>query len=135
MRFFHKGKDGGPESPVTGYWLVEIKGLFSVLLLRFGDGARTSYHSHAFNAFTWFLRGDMIEERLRGKDRLVEWSMYRRSLLPKLTRRDNLHRVHSRGTSWAFTLRGPWADHWWELRGGRKGRAVVLTHGRREMAL
>ncbi len=130
MRFLHKGKDGGPGSPVDGFWLVEIKGLFSVLLLRFNDGARTAYHSHAFNAFTWFLWGDMTEERLVGPERELVYLTYRRSLRPKVTRRDNMHRVSSRGTSWAFTLRGPWADTWQEWFPETR-KLVTLTHGRR----
>jgi len=26
MRLFHIGKDGGPYSTVTGYWLIELRG-------------------------------------------------------------------------------------------------------------
>jgi hypothetical protein len=59
MRFFHHGKDGGPESPVEGYWLFEIKWLCSIVLLKFNDGGREAYHSHAFNALSWLLKGDL----------------------------------------------------------------------------
>jgi hypothetical protein len=51
MKFLSKCKDGGPESPVTAYVLVEIKSLFSVMLLHF-SGTREAFHSHAFNALT-----------------------------------------------------------------------------------
>lgn len=40
MKFFSVGKSGGPESNVTGYWAVEIKPLFSVVLLKFDVGTR-----------------------------------------------------------------------------------------------
>jgi hypothetical protein len=33
MNFLNKTKDGGPESTVWAYWLIEIKSLFSVALL------------------------------------------------------------------------------------------------------
>jgi hypothetical protein len=127
MRFFYKGKDGGPESCVDGFWLVEIKGLFSVLLLRFNDGAREAFHTHAFNAFTWFLWGDLTEEFQDAEPR-----KYKRRLIPKLTPRSLLHRVSSKGTSWVFTLRGPWAETWQEWF-PEDDRYVTLTHGRKEI--
>jgi len=47
MRLFQKAKDGGPESPVDGYFLIEIKSLFSIALLKFNNGGRENYHTHA----------------------------------------------------------------------------------------
>lgn len=109
MKFFSRGKDGGPDSTVTGYWLTEIKRLFSVALLRFGHGSRDEYHSHAFNSVSWLLSG-MLEERMLD-GRIV---VHRPGIRPIVTRRDDFHRVVSDGTSWVFTLRGPWADRWFE---------------------
>ena len=56
MKLFSKCKDGGKESPVDGYFLIECKGLFSVALLKFNKGGREAYHTHAFDAYTWFLK-------------------------------------------------------------------------------
>ncbi len=128
MRILHKGKDGGPKSCVDGFWLIEIKGLFSVLLLRFNNGAREAFHTHAFNAYTWFLWGDLTEEFQDTAPR-----RYRRRLHPKFTPRDLLHRVRSRGTSWVFTVRGPWADTWREW-SPATNRYTTLTNGRRVVA-
>lgn len=58
--FLVKKKDGGPESPVDAYFLVELKGLFSIALLKFNKGCREAFHSHAFDAWTWFLSGDLV---------------------------------------------------------------------------
>lgn len=125
MRFFYKGKDGGPQSPVTGFWLVEIKWLFSIVLLRFNAGCRETFHSHAFNAWTWFFFGDLEEEFING-----ETNRYRRSWRPKFTPRELMHRVHSGGTSWCLSLRGPWA-HLWREYDSEWDRFTTLTHGRR----
>jgi hypothetical protein len=129
MKAFHVGKDGGPESTVTGYWLVEIKRLFSVALLRFDNGSRESYHSHAFNCVSWVLSGCLREEHLDGA---VEF--HTRSLLPVVTRRSTFHRVFSVGRTWVLTFRGPWAKSWKEYDPASKrfstlknGRAVVKT--------
>ena len=109
MKLFHIGKDGGPESTVTGFWLVEWKKVFSVALLRFGDGSREKLHDHAFNCISWVLRGRLREEHLDG--RVMK---YEPSLKPVITKRSTFHRVFSEGTTWVFTLRGPWSKQWHE---------------------
>lgn len=131
MKILFKGKDGGPDSPVTGYWLIEIKWLFSIVILKFDDGRRENYHSHAFNAITWFLCGYLIEEKIINKNRWYKvYRRYKISLLPKITRRDDLHRVESKGCSWCVSIRGPWRDTWEEYCPAH-GEVITLTHGRK----
>lgn len=130
MRLFTKCKDGGPDSPVDGYFLIEVKGLFSIALLKFNKGMREKYHSHAFSALTWFIKGDMREEKL---DVLgVKITPYKRSLLPKYTHKSDLHRVRAWEDSWCITLRGPWDDTWQEY-DEETNQFVTLTHGRVEV--
>lgn len=109
MRFFQKVKDGGPASTVESYTLIEVKSLFSIMVLKFNPGSRTNFHSHAFNALTWFIKGGMKEEDLSGLEH-----EYRRSVVPKLTRRSKFHKVIADTTSWCFTIRGPWSKQWYE---------------------
>lgn len=125
MKFFSKSKDGGPESPVDAFFLFEIKALCTVALLRFNQGGREAYHTHAFNAWTWFLCGDMVEQDING-----EFYCYERSILPKITRRNKNHRVRAFKTSWALTIRGPWSKTWTETVDGKN---IVLTHGRKRV--
>lgn len=114
MKFLSKGKDGGPDSTVTGYWLIEIKRLFSIALLRFDAGSREQYHTHAFNSTSWLLSGHLREEML-GYDGTTEFvTEYRPSVLPIKTFRRTFHRVFSIGTSWVLTFRGPWSRTWFE---------------------
>lgn len=133
--FFKKRKDGGHESRVTGYWLVEIKWLFSIVLLRFSPGTRESYHDHAFHSVSWLLRGELREEFLYNaagdlEPTYVAW--HTPGLRPITTLRTHFHRVFSFGTSWVLTFRGPWASTWSEYH-PRTGLRTVLTHGRREV--
>ena len=133
MRLFHVGKDGGPYSTVTGYWLVEMKKLFSIALLKFENGSRDEYHSHAFDCVSWLLSGKLEEQMQddpygRAKHYLPSWR-------PIVTRRSTFHRVYSRGTSWVITLRGPWAKKWREYNPFtskfstlENGRVVVEEH-------
>lgn len=123
-------KDGGPKSKVWGYFFIEIKSLFSIVLLRFSDGSREAYHSHAFNCFSWVLRGLLHEQRmLNNVD--SSFKTFEPSLKPFVTTRDNLHKVASRGTTWVLSFRGPWGDTWKEI--DESGNHITLTHGRVEV--
>jgi len=123
MRIFNRAKDGGPKSPVDAFFLFEIKSLCSIALLRFNECGRNEYHTHAFNALTWFLHGELVEQDIDGS-----YHIYRRSLFPKLTRRSKNHRVYAYRTSWCFTIRGPWVATWTE---DSATHHTVLTHGRK----
>jgi len=123
MRFFFKAKDGGPESRVWGYWLCEGKSSFSIALLRFEDGSREAFHSHAFNSISLVLRGALFET-LRGGTGIAYWT----GAIIR-TYRETFHRVESYGRTWVLTFRGPWSKTWkestpeagvYELSSGRK---------------
>ncbi len=125
MKLFSCGKDGGDKSTVWGFWLVEIKSLFSVVVLCFEKGSRESFHSHAFNAVTWFLKGNIDEQHLDG--RVINWTP---SLKPKYTPRRTFHKVFATERTWAISFRGPWASTWKEFR-PRTKQFVTLTNKRK----
>jgi hypothetical protein len=123
-------KDGGPESSVTGYWLVELKGLFSIVLLRFEGASRPVFHTHAFNCLSWVLKGILLERSLTGGShhRLASWR-------PFVTRREDFHKVDSiGGSTWVLSFRGPWAKRWHEYRPDTD-QFVTLESGRRVVPL
>lgn len=126
MNIFKKLKDGGPDSNVTGYFLIEIKSLFSIVLLKFEDGSRVNYHSHAFNALSWLLSGQLIEYHTSGNINSIQpsWKSF-------ITTKECFHRVRSHGTSWALTFRGPW-DKTWKEYSPQTNEEIVLSNGRKE---
>lgn len=128
MKFFKHMKDGGLESKVDGYWLVEIKSLLSIVLLHFSNGSRDAYHSHAFNAVSWVLKGMLAEGQLEGGMRF-----YGPSFKPVWTPRTMFHKVVSRGDTWALSFRGPWSKTWKEFL-PTEDRFITLTHGRKEVS-
>lgn len=129
MRFMQWAKDGGPESTVDAFFILEIKRLFSIVILKFNDGTREKFHDHAFDALTWFIRGDLEEEYpLLSKPN----KKYKASIIPKYTKKSLLHRVRSRGVSWCFSIRGPWEDYWSEYDNETK-KFTTLTHGRKKV--
>lgn len=123
-------KDGGAESRVWAFWLFAWKALCSIVLLRFEDGSRDAYHSHAFHCISWVVSGVLLEEHRDGRVD-VYWPSWR----PILTRRDTFHRVTSFGRTRVISLRGPWLDTWKDaprVAGGYVER--TLTHGRQVIA-
>ena len=124
-RLFYTKPDGGKDSGVTAYFLIEWKILFSIGILHFKHGARENFHSHAFNACTWFIKGHVTENMLSG-----EHKDFYPSFLPKITLRSCFHRVFSHSDTFALTFRGPWSDTWSE---SRPSGLVTLTHGRKEL--
>lgn len=137
MRLFFKGKDGGPESNVTGYWLIEWKEAFSIVLLCFHKGSREAYHNHAFNALSWVLRGWLDEWAIVGQahdEDFVEATELRPSWKPIFTPRQRMHKVYGMADkTWVISFRGPWADKWQEWF-DRTRQFVTLTHGRKVVA-
>lgn len=123
MKFMSGGKDGGKKSHVNGFWFVEIKPLFSIVLLRFNPGTREAFHTHAFNAITFWLKGHVTEHHVDRSKK--DW---RPSIFPKLTRRSCYHKVYAHETTYALSFRGPWRETWKEhtLDG-----EVTLTNGRK----
>lgn len=118
-------RDGGPESKVDGYWLIEAKSLFSIALLHFYDGSREAYHSHAFDSISWVLTGQLNEDNLGAAP-----MTYTPGLKPVKTYRHTMHMVKSTGDTWVLTFRGPWANTWREFLPGLK-KFITLTHGRK----
>lgn len=134
VRFLEVCKDGGPESTVWAYVLLEWKAVGSIMLLRFENGSRDAYHSHAFHCVSWLLSGGLVETRIEFKDGGNRFSTYNYlpSACPILTLRSHLHKVVSVGRSWVFTVRGPWSQTWIE-RAGDARTEVRLQHGRKQV--
>lgn len=125
MKLLSKSPDGGKHSGVTGFFLVEVKPLFSIVLLHFNEGTREAFHEHAFNAVTLWLKGRVREHHLSGETKEFTAGDV------KITRRETFHKVEALEDTWAISVRGPWADRWREW---RHGKFVTLTHGRKEVA-
>ena len=129
MKIFKKMKDGGPDSTVTGYWLIESKKLFSIVLLKFEGESREAYHNHAFDALSWVISGSLREYIWveSGIGALLTKTFHKPSLKPIFTSRDRMHKVSSDGTTWVLSFRGPWKDEWEEY---NENGHEILTHGR-----
>lgn len=146
-------KDGGPESRVR-MWGLECKALGSILVLRFEQGTREAFHTHAFNAWSWVLSGALVEQTLPNKaaevwnhgarkgwtkeeaDLLLQtatmWAGFGPSFRPIYTDRRRFHKVAggSRG-AWVISIRSSWWTGWRELN-PTTGEQTKLATGRQE---
>ncbi len=129
MKILTVRKDGGGLSRVWGFFLIEVKSLFTIALLLFKDGSREAYHSHAFNAVSWCIKGMLLEHNLDGSI-----TRYTPSWRPIYTPRKRFHKVVSYGNTYVITFRGPWVDTWKEYLPDLK-KFVKLTHGRKVVEL
>ncbi len=128
MKLFYKGHDGGNESNVTGYWLIESKRFFSIVLLCFHRGSREAFHNHAFHAVSWILKGRLYEEVLDSSEQSGNLSP---SLKPIFTSKSRMHKVFGiADKTWVISFRGPWDNTWKEFLPKEK-RFSTLTHGRK----
>jgi len=127
MKILKKSYDGGPDSGVTGYWLIEWKQAFSIVLLHFSPGSREAFHSHAFNAVTLWLKGQVAEVDL-------QIPMYETKWKPgqfKWTPRNKFHMIIGpESGAWALSFRGPWQKNWQEY---KYGKIINLADGRLEV--
>ncbi len=126
MKFLFKRKDGGKDSNVTGFWFIEWKSFFSIVLLKFDKGSRESFHNHAFNALTFWLSGEVDEHLLDGT--VKTWKP---SIKPKYTPKSCFHKVFGVKTTYALSFRGPWNKTWKEYSPENK-EFITLTHGRKK---
>lgn len=131
MKILSISKDGGEYSKVHAYTLVEIKSLFSVILLKFDPGSRDAYHTHAFNCFNWLLRGKLMEYEIQN-DGTITTKEYTPSIWGFPIYRKTYHKVVSLGTSYVLSFRGPWQKTWKEFLPS-DNRELTLTHGRVEI--
>jgi len=132
MQILSKVKDGGPDSTVTAFILIEIKCLFSIMLLKFDGPSRNVYHTHAFNSISWLLWGKLFETFPPYTVLDNAPRVYKPSIKPIWTPRLTFHKVDSVGISWVLTFRGPWDKYWFEY-DPKANQTKSLTHGRVEV--
>lgn len=129
MKWFFKGKDGGKDSTVTGYWLFESKKYGSIVLLNFKEGSREAFHTHAFNSVSWVLYGSIKEEFINS----IETIHYSFSIKPILTFRSTFHKVSGlTKNTWILSIRGSWVDKWFEYL-PLVDKTITLTNGRKQI--
>lgn len=120
---------------VTELTILEYKKLFSIKLFKFHktDGKQDRFHTHAFNAYSFLLKGNYIEEVLDG-DVIKKLPRNRSRVLfiPK----DSFHRITKSTNCTTILITGPWGKTFKELTdvGGGMYKETECGEGRKVLS-
>lgn len=126
--------DLGDQS-VTEITILEYKKWFSIKLFNFhkSEGVQDRFHTHAFNAYSFLIKGDYTEEILES-GKIVKTLRSRSKLLfiPK----NSYHRITRSNGCITLLVTGPWGDTFKELRNtvGNLYQEVVCGGQRKEVS-
>jgi hypothetical protein len=101
------------EGHIIAYVLFEHKSLFSVILYNWQTIKQNRFHSHAFAAIAFLLRGAYEQERYsKGEiktEKVNQW------LRPRYLPKNYTHRImKAEPHTWTLVLTGPWIKYWYE---------------------
>lgn len=122
------------EQCVSELTILEWKKLFSIKLFHFHktDGDQDRFHTHAFNAVSFLLHGDYVEEVIDGNaikplQRSRKWALF----IP----RDTYHRITKSEGCRTLLITGPWGAEFKELRHlcGEEYQEVFCGAGRSDL--
>lgn len=98
---------------MTQYTLFEHKRLFSVIFYRWNTVDQVRFHTHAFGAIAFLLRG-WYHEKVRFGQHIVD-NFVNVPLVPRLLHRGYCHAIgFAKPNTVTMVLAGPWDLHWWE---------------------
>jgi hypothetical protein len=101
------------EGYIIAYVLFEWKPLFSIIVYNWKTILQNRFHSHAFAAIAFLLRGSYRESVFRAgvvTERTVsQW------LTPRYLPRNYTHRIlKAEPSTYTIVFTGPWLKHWYE---------------------
>ena len=125
--FFFKAIQLG-EQNVSEITILEWKKLFSIKLFYFHktSGKQDRFHTHSFNAVSFRLSGNYIEELVvDGKVVPLNRNRSRFIYIPK----NEYHRITKSEGCRTILITGPWDKYWKELRELGSSRYQEVTQG------
>lgn len=119
------------DQAVTEHTILEWKKLFSIKLFHFHktSGSQDRFHTHAFNAVSFRIHGNYVEEIVKGG--IVKRFDRNRSRFIYIPR-DEYHRITRSDGCRTLLITGPWGSEFKELRslGDSQYQMVVCGAGR-----
>lgn len=98
---------------IIAYTIFEHKYLFSIIVYHWKTIKQNRFHSHAFPALAFLLKGSYEEEVFTTggiiKKTVNQW------LKPRVLPRNYTHRIlKASPKTWTIVFTGPWIKHWYE---------------------
>jgi len=101
------------EGHVVAFTLFEWKYLFSIIIYQWKTIKQNRFHSHAFPAWAFLLRGQYEEEVYTDKG--IEKRVVNQWMKPRWLPRNYTHRIlQAAPKTWTIIFVGPWHDFWYE---------------------
>ncbi len=102
------------EGSVTQYTLFEHKRLFSIIFYKWNTINQIRFHTHAFAAVAFLLKGWYWEKvRYNG---IVMTNFVNVPLIPRFLPRNYCHAIeNSKPGTMTMVITGPWQKTWWEF--------------------
>lgn len=111
---------------ISRFTIIEIKYLFGIIINTFNTTSQDRYHSHAFHAWSWMLKGGYFEDVIKDGKVIRNVAIWKSRWIP----RNHIHRIgYSLPGSMSVTFEGPWESTWQEY--FTDGRMKTYTWGRK----
>ena len=113
IKFLTSKKVALGKGNVTQYTLIECKELFSVIFYRWNTIDQVRFHTHAFNAYAFLLRG-YYEEKIIVDGEIIEKTV-NQWLKPRFLAKNYCHSIgYAKPQTMTLVITGAWQDTWQE---------------------
>lgn len=114
IKFFTTKEVTLGEGSVTQYTLFECKELCSVIFYRWNTVDQVRFHTHAFPAYAFLLRGFYHEKVITDKGNVVK-KIVNQLFKPRFLARDYCHSIgYAKPNTVTMVLVGRWSKQWKE---------------------
>jgi hypothetical protein len=98
---------------IIAYTLFELKWLFSIIIYNWKTIKQNRFHSHAFPAIAFLLKGEYEEEVLTKNGVITK--KVNQFLKPRWLPRNYIHRIlKATPSTYTIVFVGPWSKYWYE---------------------
>jgi len=113
MKFFTSKEVSLGKGSVTQYTLFESKYLFSIIFYRWNTVDQVRFHTHAFNAYAFLLRG-YYEEKVIVNNKVIDKAV-NQLFKPRFLAKNYCHSIgYAKPQTLTLVITGRWQDTWQE---------------------
>jgi len=132
MILFKKKRVELGKGHINAYVLFESKHLFSIILYNWKTIEQNRFHTHAFSAIAFLLKGGYVEEKII--DRKIVINNVNNKFIPRYLPKNYCHRIlKAEPKTWTIIFVGPWIKYWYEYFQDSK-KWIRYTWGRKKIS-
>jgi hypothetical protein len=125
-KLFHWDNTAIGVGNIKRFTIIEIKHVGGIIVNIFNTEAQDRFHSHAFSAFSWMIRGHYYEDVIDRRFEVVTKKIEKSRFIPK----NYIHKItQSSPNAMSVTFEGPWDSTWNEY--FDDGRIRTYSWGRK----